>query len=57
MSGLMMFSEIGKLRARKKIPLLEPESVLKDYDVHSVTFWLTKFVQEVLKVESSVRGM
>ena len=53
----MMFSEIGKLRARKKIPLLEPESVLKDYDVHSVTFWLTKFVQEVLKVESSVRGM
>ena len=51
----MMFSEIGKLRARKKIPLLEPESVLKDYDVHSVTFWL--LVQEVLKVESSVRGM
>ena len=42
MSGLMMFSEIGKLRARKKIPSLEPKSVFKDYDVHSVTFWLTR---------------
>ena len=35
-SGLSMFSEIGKLRARKNIPLLEPGSVLKDYDVHRV---------------------
>ena len=36
MSALMMFSEIGKLRARKKILLLGPESVFKDYDAHSV---------------------
>ena len=27
-SGLLRFSEIGKLRARKKIPLVEPGSVL-----------------------------
>ena len=27
-SGLLMFSEIGKLRARKKIPLVEPGNVL-----------------------------
>ena len=57
-----MFSEIGMLRVRKEIPLLEPGRVFKDYDVHrelsfeerledldslSLKFWLTKFVQDV----------
>ena len=34
--GLSMFSEIGKLRVRKKVCLLEPRSMFKDYDVHRV---------------------
>ena len=56
-----MLSKIGKLCARKKIPLLKPGSVFKDHvhrlqtlekrledlDSLSINSWLIKFVQEV----------
>ena len=35
-SGLLMFSEIGKLRVRRSFSLLELRSVFKDYDVQRV---------------------